>query len=217
MNPLATYVAAARQAELARRSREHVRTVPDRPVKRRPVLHRALVALLAVAAAAATQAPPADAGPIAPSVPERLQVPDGNKLFLVGHAVGVQIYSCSTTSGGYGWTLLAPRATLYGDNGKPIATHFAGPTWQATDGSKVVGRRVDGVTVDLEAIPWLLLSATSTSAGPDGARLAATTYVQRIATVGGTAPPAADCDDAAAGTVVEVPYTADYAFWKAQP
>jgi len=45
---------------------------------------------------------------------------------------------------------------LYGENGKRIATHFARPTWQAKDGSTVVAQRVDGVTVDATAIPWLL-------------------------------------------------------------
>jgi len=82
------------------------------------------------------------------------------------------------------------------------------------DGSRVVGRLVDFVTVDATAIPWLLLSAASTAAGPDGDRLVATTYVQRIATTGGLAPPAADCNATTAGTVAEVAYTADYHFWK---
>ena len=48
-----------------------------------------------------------------------------------------------------------------------------------------------------------VLSA-STTPGLDGDRLVATTYVQRIATTGGLAPPAAECN----------PYTADYYFWK---
>jgi len=41
-----------------------------------------------------------------------------------------------------------------------------------------------------------------------------TTYIQRIATTGGLAPPAADCTAATAGTVAGVPYTADCYFWK---
>jgi len=64
------------------------------------------------------------------------------------------------------------------------------------------------------AIPWLRLAAASTAAGPDGDRLVATTYIQRIATTGGLAPPAAECNATTAGTVAEVPYTADYYFWK---
>ena len=143
-------------------------------------------------------------------VPGKIQVPDGNKVFLVGHAVGVQIYSCN---GCFVWGFVAPRANLYDDHGKLIITHFAGPTWQAKDGSRVVGQLEDSVTVDPTAIPWLRLSA-STTPGPDGDRLVATTYVQRIATTGGLAPPAAECNAATAGAVAEVPYTADYYFWK---
>ena len=148
-----------------------------------------------------------------PDVPADIAVPDGNKVYLVGHAVGVQIYSCNATSTGFGWTLVAPRAELYGDNGKLVATHFGGPTWQARDGSAVRAQRVNGVTVDPTAIPWLLLAATPTSAGDDG-RLSATTYIQRTATTGGL-PPAAGCAAPTAGSTTEVPYTADYHFWKA--
>ncbi len=61
---------------------------------------------------------------------------------------------------------------------------------------------------------WLRLSAASTAAGPGGDRLVDTTYIQRIATTGGLAPPAAECTAATAGTVAAVPYTADYYFWK---
>ena len=131
-------------------------------------------------------------------------------MFLLGHAVGVQIYSCN----GVVWGFVAPRANLYGDNGKLIITHFGGPTWQAKDGSRVVGQAEAMVTVDPTAIPWLRLSAASTAAGPDGDRLVATSYIQRTATTGGLAPPAAQCTAATAGTVAEIPYTADYYFWK---
>jgi hypothetical protein len=54
------------------------------------------------------------------------------------------------------------------------------------------------------------LSAVSTTPG----QLGNTTNIQRIATTGGLAPPAADCNAIRAGTVAEVPYTADYYFWK---
>lgn len=178
-------------------------------------LNRLLVAGILAAVAAWPAAQLAYAGPPAPSVPSAIEVPDGNKVFLVGHAVGVQIYSCNTTASGFSWGVVAPRASLYDDNGKLIATHFAGPTWRANDGSTIVGSRVNGVTVDATAIPWLLLSAASTGPGPDGDRLVNTTYIQRIATTGGLAPAAADCNADTAGTTAEVPYTADYYFWKA--
>jgi hypothetical protein len=153
------------------------------------------VTLLALAAAW-----PAGATTTAPAPPA------GNKLYLVAHAVGVQIYTCTAS----GWTLAGPRADLYGANGKLVATHFAGPTWRATDGSTFVGRAIDKVTVDPTAIPWLLLERVSSAPG-EGDRLAETTYVQRLNTTGGLAPARA----CATGDTAEITYTADYAFWKA--
>jgi hypothetical protein len=168
-----------------------------------------------VAAAAGPLAQVALGGPTAPDVPGKIRVPDGNKLFLTGHAVGVQVHRCDATASGFRWALVTPRADLYDDRGKLVTAHFGGPTWQATDGSSVVGLREADVTVDPTAIPWLRLSAASTAAGPDGDRLAGTTFIQRIATTGGLAPAAADCNATTAATEAEVPYTADYLFWKA--
>ena len=169
---------------------------------------KSLVRLLAagamIAAAMLLITQPASAN----DVPGAIVVPKGNELYLKAHAVGVQVYSCN----GQAWSLTGPRADLYDHRGKPIGTHFAGPTWQTKDGSKVVGARVSGVNVDPTAIDWLLLSATSTTPG----RLGRTTYIQRVNTTGGLIPPAGDCNASASGTVKEVPYTADYHFWKAR-
>ena len=172
-----------------------------------------LAALLGLLVAVFPAAQLAHAGPEAPVVPSRIAVPEGHKLFLVGHAVGVQIYSCNPTATGYAWSFVAPRADLYGDNGRLIATHFVGPTWEARDGSKVVGQRVDGVTVDPSAIAWLLLSASAAPGSEEG-RLTGTTYIQRLATTGGLAPAAAGCNASTVAHIEEVPYTADYTFWK---
>lgn len=179
-------------------------------LKRGRMLAAGLVALTTLLTA--PQA--AHAKQVTPDVPVELRVPEGNSLFLVGHAVGVQIYGCTVTASGTAWTLLAPRADLYGDNGRLIATHFAGPTWQADDGSRVVGQKVAGVIVDPTAIPWLKLSAASTASGPDGDRLAHTTFVQRLNAVGGLPPAASECDATSVGVRAEVPYTADYYFWR---
>lgn len=129
--------------------------------------------------------------------------------------MGVQIYSCAATPGGFAWAFVAPRANLYNDRGRLVVTHFAGPTSQGKDGGAVVGARVDGVTVDPTAIPWLLLSATPSTTGQHG-RLTKTTFIQRIATTGGLAPAAGECTAVTAGAIREVPYTADFTFWKAK-
>jgi hypothetical protein len=152
----------------------------------------------------------------ATTVPTRIQVPAGHTPVLLAHAIGVQIYACGATPDGPKWQFVEPRAVLYGDHFDFIGTHFAGPTWQAKDGSQVKAQRVDGVTVDPTAIPWLLLKATTSSAGPRGDLLAGTTYIQRLSTRGGLEPAAATCNTGAVGTERHIPYTADYRFWKEQ-
>jgi len=170
-------------------------------------MKRSILLAIAVAMAAALPSAAAAAVP-APDVPGAIAVTGDEKPFLAAHAEGVQIYACRSGA----WTLVAPRATLYGDSGQVVASHFGGPTWQARDGSSVKGARVDGVNVP-GAIQWLLLSRAASSAGADGARLTGTTHIQRINTVGGLPPAATDC--VTEGVEVEVPYEADYVFWKA--
>jgi hypothetical protein len=158
----------------------------------------------------------AEKPPPPPSAPAAIQVPARHVPFLLGHATGTQNYTCqpsSTNSTGYAWIFVAPSATLVNDKGKEITTHFAGPTWQAKDGSTVVGARIEGVTVSTDAIPWLLLRATSTTLGPEGDRLTTTTYIQRVNTTGGLAPEGG-CDATATGTAASVLYTSDYYFYK---
>jgi FtsP/CotA-like multicopper oxidase with cupredoxin domain len=164
--------------------------------------------LAAVAAVAAILAQAALAVPQPPSVPG-LSPDDGSRVFLVTHGVGVQIYACN----GVAWSFVAPRADLFTDNGQLVIHHFGGPSWEARDGSTVVGTVVNKATPDQSAVPWLLLSAKPAQDSKPG-RLAHTSFIQRINTIGGIQPPAADCNAAAAGTQVEVPYTADYVFWK---
>ena len=142
-----------------------------------------------------------------------MEAPEGHKLFLIGHAVGVQIHTCTYGDGAYRWRFDGPRANVYDDNGKLLMTHSSGPSWQARDGSRAVGTLDGRVTVDPTAIQWLRLK-TSTTPGADGDRLAGTTYIQRIATVGGLAPAAGACNADTLGHTEEVDYTADYTFWK---
>src|SRR5579871_4777870 len=55
---------------------------------------------------------------------------------------GDQVYTCSATGGQFAWTLKAPDATLTDEKGGVVGKHFAGPTWQAQDGSSVVGEAI---------------------------------------------------------------------------
>ena len=176
-------------------------------------LTRRLTAGLVALAAGLSLVSVAQAQSPAPSSLRTLLPGPGNHPFLAAQGTGVQIYRCSPTATGFGWTFVAPRADLTDVHGRVIIKHFGGPTWQAGDGSKVVGSVVANVPVSPTAIPWLLLSATTTPAPGGGGLLADTTFVQRLFTVGGVAPAASTCAAANVGAIAEVPYTAEYVFW----
>jgi hypothetical protein len=152
--------------------------------------------------------------PKAPAnVPMALEVP-GNPASPKLHAIGrgVQIYTCSAgQSGTWAWTFKAPQATLFAEKGSEIGKHYAGPTWELDDGSKVVGSVLEKVAAPNAAqdIPWLLLQVTSESGSGE---LSGVRYVQRLDTAGGDAA-AADCNAGSAGQDAQVDYQADYYFW----
>lgn len=154
---------------------------------------------------------------IAADVPAALKAPADQTLSLEAHAKGVQIYECKASKAdpkAFEWTFKAPEAELYDGAGARIGKHFAGPTWESTDESKVVGAvkaKDDGP--DPGAIPWLLLGAASSS---DTGVLGRTLSIQRLETKGGKAP-ATGCDAAHAGSEARVPYTATYDFYVARP
>jgi len=102
---------------------------------------RHIVASVVALVAALPLAQAALAGPAAPEVPMDIQVPSGNKVFLVGHAVGVQIYSWNASN----WMLVAPEAKLFDPEGNIVGRHYTGPTWESSSGSKVVAARVAGI------------------------------------------------------------------------
>ena len=137
--------------------------------------------------------------------PAELNIPaDGSSLLFSGNAEGAQIYTCTAE----GWKLKAPDAVVVNEGGEKVR-HYAGPTWEAADGSKVVGELKAKSQVDAAAIPWLLLGAKSTEgSGP----LARTRWVQRLETRGGKAPDGG-CDAASAGAETRVAYSAVYRFW----
>jgi hypothetical protein len=134
------------------------------------------------------------------------------ELALQVRAAGFQIYTCAANADSprFEWTLKAPEADLFDTAGDEIGRHYAGPTWELTDGSKVGGKVVARAEApDHEAIPWLRLDATS-NAGTG--RLAGVSSIQRVNTVGG-APPSKPCDLAHLNAQVRVPYAATYSFY----
>jgi hypothetical protein len=155
-------------------------------------------------------------GALAPRVPESLRVPETQKLALEADASGVQIYECKPAADDaarFEWSLRGPEAQLFDLAGKPIGKHYAGPTWESYDGSKVVGEvKARSEAPNPKAIPWLLMTAKSASG--DGV-LGRTASIQRAQTAGGKAP-LEGCSRENAGNQVRVPYTARYYFYEAR-
>jgi hypothetical protein len=153
---------------------------------------------------------------LAPQVPEALMVSPAEQMAASMFAEGVQIYQCKPNAEDatkFEWSFVAPEAVLYDRDDRErneLGKHYAGPTWEANDGSKVVAElkaRADAPNAD--AIPWLLLTAKSTEgAGVFGV----VTSIQRVETTGGQAPQAG-CDQAHQDEEVRVPYTAVYIFY----
>jgi hypothetical protein len=151
--------------------------------------------------------------PTPPSVviPGSLSVPGNESLVRTLWADGVQIYECRAKAAGAAfpeWVLVGPDARLVDSTGMPAGHHYAGPTWEAVDGSKVVGvvkARSDAPQPG--TVAWLLLTTHST--GKPGL-FANITSIQRVATEGG-AMPATGCGTATVGKQASVPYKAQYA------
>ena len=174
----------------------------------------ALVVLLAITglSSASVPAAPASGFKHAPDLPSPLcdsvEVPEGNKLAFRVYALGVQVYRWNGAS----WGFVEPVATLFADahyQGE-VGIHYVGPTWESNSGSKVLATRVAGCTPDPTAIPWLRLQTVSTE-GPG--IFSSVTYIQRVNTTGGLAPSA---PGSSIGEVAEVPYTAEYYFYRAK-
>ena len=101
----------------------------------------------------------------------------------MARATGFQIYVCRPDADGKpAWTLKAPEAELFDEQGKPIGKHFGGPTWQLNDGSQITGKMAAKADApDPKAIPWLLVTVTGHSGS---GKLSGVTSIQRVNTVG---------------------------------
>ena len=178
-----------------------------------------------------------------PLPPGLAPVPAGNKLFLGTHGVGTQNYVCRPSGTGVAYVLFTPQATLFGEDGGQAITHYFSPnpnpldpntdpkvvadgairvTWQHRDTSTIWAKLhqsgedgVGAVTVDKNAVAWLLLDKVGVQNGPTGGNtLTKTTFIQRLNTTGGLAPSTGCSSLTDAGNQAFVPYTADYFFYK---
>ncbi len=150
--------------------------------------------------------------PQSSSIPAALSVPRTQTLAQTLHATGVQVYQCQAVAGDpdrFTWSFKRPEANLFSKKGKKIGTHYAGPTWEALDGSKVTGEVIARSTGPApNAIPWLLLTAKTTSGQ---GIFTAVQSIQRLNTVGGDAP--SSCSQSELGQELRVSYSADYLFY----
>jgi hypothetical protein len=141
--------------------------------------------------------------------PPAIRVPAGVELALALKAKGAQVYVCQAKGAVFEWTLKQPDAKLFDPSGNVLGSHYAGPTWELKDGSKIVGEKVASANGAAGAIPWLLLKVKS--AEGRGA-LSPIAYVQRVDTSGGAAPRDV-CDAAHVATERRVDYAATYRFY----
>jgi hypothetical protein len=179
-----------------------------------------------------SQAAGAAAIAVPPLPPDLEAVPPPHRVAFVGHAVGTQNYVCLPSGAGLAWTLFTPQATLFRRNGQQLTTHFFSPNpdpddnravraaWQHSQDSSTVWGRVTDASSDANfvaagAIPWLTVETAGVQDGPTGGgQMTAITFIQRLNTVGGSAP-ATGCGVAAdIGRRAFVPYRADYFFYE---
>src|SRR5262249_41907149 len=108
----------------------------------------------------------------------------------------------------------------------PNPLTFGNPTWQSSfDSSKRWGQVYNGSSIpagsdsscpNTGAIACLLLQSVGSEDGPAGGTLLSkTTFIQRLNTSGGSAPPDGCSTTADVGAQALVPYTADYYFFRA--
>lgn len=148
--------------------------------------------------------------------PAAITVPAGNSLALTLVGAGDLAYECKAKADMptvFEWTFAGPTAVLYDKTSKAVVgKYYAGPTWEANDGSKVGGKQL-GVSQSMTpaSIP---LQLVQTSASTGTGAMNGITFIQRMNTKGGVAPKDA-CAAGNVGAKMMVKYEADYLFYKA--
>ncbi|CAJ0755058.1 19822_t:CDS:2 [Entrophospora sp. SA101] len=165
------------------------------------------------------------------NLPEGIKIPEGHVFKFLLYGAGVQKYQCATneTTKAKFWAFVGPSAYLINDIKKEkfkkeyrVAYHFfqekpvngGRPTWKSiieSDKSLVITAvRSQAPSPDDPAknVPWLVTQATHNE-GPGA--FSDVTYILRIATYGGIAPPASDCGTKyKEGQELSIYYTTQY-------
>ncbi len=107
-------------------------------------------------------APAFTVGPAsAQQLPAAIDAPGMTKIVTL-YAIGAQIFECKAGNDGkLAWAGREPIAALTLD-GKTVGRHYAGPSWEHTDGSIVVGKAVGNAPgKSPNDAAWLKLEVTS--------------------------------------------------------
>jgi hypothetical protein len=133
-------------------------------------------------------------------------VTPGEALVATIHAEGAQVYECKADAAGQlAWKFREPVATLMID-GKTVGRHFAGPSWELTDGSLVTGK----VSGSAPGRRWPIHTCGSRSPHSAAPANEPRHHDHRLNTKGGLIQ--GSCDKV--GAFLNAPYSADYLFYK---
>jgi hypothetical protein len=148
-------------------------------------------------------------------LPAAVQVPAGHRVAMETVGAGDITYECrakANMAGEYEWVFVGPDAKLMDRSGKQVGRYFGPPaTWENMDGSKVTATQVAVAPAAAGSIPLQLVKANPAMGN---GMMTGTTYIQRVATMGGVAP-AAPCAAGNMGAKQVVQYKADYIFYRA--
>ena len=178
---------------------------------------RLLLSVITVAALSAC----ASQGPMmAPysqaNLPDAVKVPAGHSVVMeTATTAGEITYQCRAKkdiADQFEWVFVGPVAGLKDRKGAMVGKYYGPPaTWENMDGSKVTGAQVAVAPNGDGNIPNQLVKANpATGMGA----MQGVSYIQRVATVGGTAPKSV-CGKANESEKQVVQYSADYIFYKA--
>ena len=96
------------------------------------------------------------------ALPEAVRAPAGSRQTMWTVGRGELTYECrekKDMAGQFEWAFVGPVATLYGSGDKVVGKYYAGPTWEAVDGSKVTGKQVAVAPGGTGNIPLQLVKA----------------------------------------------------------
>lgn len=147
-------------------------------------------------------------------LPDAVKVPAGHVVAMETVGSGTITYECrakADAGGQHEWFFVGPDARLMDRAGMQVGRYFGPPaTWESRDGSKITATQVAVAPNGAGNIPHQLVKANP--AMGSGA-MQGVSYVQRVATRGGTAPAQA-CGAGNLGEKRVVNYQADYIFYK---